>query len=150
MSEPTGSAGAQESALDVPGGAPRFDPELAARFRAAFAYAGKTKPKDIAVALAVSTRTVHRLANGNSEIDQDLKDRVTQLTGVPRWFMEHGFDPSATADDPVLAERVERLDNQMETVLEILTGRVAGDATGPGRQGAAGDRVGGRTSDPRG
>lgn len=87
----------------------------AARLRAAFAYAGM-EPRDIAQALGVSARTVHRLRTGQAPIDRDLEQRVLEITGVPEWFLREGF---GVESEPALAERVEALERQIATLPDV-------------------------------
>lgn len=108
---------------------PSFDLELAARFRAAFGYAGMT-PANVAKALGVSVRTVNRLNTGYSEITAERVDQTIALTHVPSWFMEHGWEGANLPDEVGLAEEVQALRSQMETVLSILGVRAGGGAGG--------------------
>lgn len=100
--------------------------EQAARFRAAFAWApGYAGPKQIAEALGVSESTAKRLSSGKGKYDHELWEDVIEITGVPRWFIDDGWDGANVPSEVGLAERVERLENEVGVLLKILRGRVA-------------------------
>ena len=97
------------------------------RLRAARNYRGLTQP-DLAAQLDVSVSTLSRWERGEAEVPDRIFLTVGDLCDVPRWFMEHGFNPSAAQEEPALAEDVEALQRQMDTVLQVLAIRVAGAA----------------------
>ena len=81
----------------------------------------------------MSARTYSNVENGTR--DQRLSDEqlrtIADLCSVPRDFMSRGFDP-ATTDQPSVLERTEALEQQMETVLQLIARRAivqAGSAT---------------------
>lgn len=111
-----------------------LESEHAARFRAAFAYAGFPGPSAIGKALGVSDSTAKRLergellSNGKTRFTRELWDQVIALTGVPPWFVEQGFSGVGLPDETRLAERTEALESQMRTVLNLLSTRVSSAA----------------------
>jgi transcriptional regulator with XRE-family HTH domain len=70
---------------------PRPD-SLAARLRAAQAYAGVSNPA-LADELGVSVETLSRMKNGKTTIPESVPGRVADFCGLPRAFMEVGFAP---------------------------------------------------------
>lgn len=102
---------------------------LAARFRAAMAWAGYPGPQEIGKALGFSTRTATRYLAGEaqksgSRYTPQFWERVLELTGVPPWFIEHGWAGANVPDEVGVAEKVEALDAQMSVVMSILRGHV--------------------------
>ena len=113
-------------------------PELenAARLRAAFAYKGIIGPTPIGKALGVSDSTAKRLIrgdrqeNGKSRYTRELWDSVLEITAVPPWFIQHGWDGANIPDEASMAEEVQALRHQMDTVLGIIGARaLAGGAS---------------------
>lgn len=97
------------------------DPEVAARLRAAFAYARLSK-KARAAALGVGERHVHRIESAEVELDPRRLPGVIEATGVPAWFFETGFSTPPETEEPSVAEKVEALEEQMRTVLRRIGG----------------------------
>jgi transcriptional regulator with XRE-family HTH domain len=102
-------------------------PELAARLRAAFAYADMDKAQRAEV-LGVSPRQVTRLLTGEVPLDPYKLPAVAQATGVPESFFEEGW-PDESPSTPERLERVEhlyatlngRLEQEAERRRETLT-----------------------------
>jgi len=68
-------------------------PEAARRVRAALAYAG-TSHADISKATGITAGTLRNMTSHSRPSGGSL-DRlylIAEACGVPRWFMEHGFD----------------------------------------------------------
>ncbi|MBX5461652.1 MAG: helix-turn-helix transcriptional regulator [Steroidobacteraceae bacterium] len=116
---------------------PKGDVELAARLRAAFAFADLTKAER-AAALGVSVRTVGRYESAELDLPRDLWPAVCEVTGVPEWFLRHGWEPPAVdQNDPLeqrvaaleqmAAGRIARLERQMVQLATMVRQR-AGDA----------------------
>lgn len=103
--------------------------ERGARYRAAWAYRSDLGQGDIADLLRTSKRTVSRIFAGETDPGEEGRRITMRETGVPSWFFQHGWDPPSTSPDPELAERVDALEGKVETMLRILTGRVAGAAS---------------------
>jgi hypothetical protein len=121
--------------------------EQAARFRAAFAYANYPGPSKIGQALGKSDATVKKLRNGTGVYTHELWEQVIALTGVPRWFIEHGWEGANVPNEVGLAEKVETLESEMDVVLRILRvrlGRSAVAGTDPPLEhpGDPGDQTG--------
>jgi len=87
------------------------DTEYAARVRAARAYSGMAA-KPFARALKVSARTLSRIENNEptKERSRQEPEIVADTTGVPVWFMQHGFNPPPSS---TLEERVARLEREV-------------------------------------
>lgn len=110
--------------------------ERGARFRAAWTYKGLTLGK-IAGLLHTSERTVQRMYTGETEPDAQQLRVTIDTTGVPAWFFDQGWQPPLNDAGSELEDRVDTLEGQMDTVLDILTRRVAAlgrDASGPSDQ----------------
>lgn len=118
--------------------------QRAARFRAAFAYAGYAGPKAIGEGLGLSARHAARMSRGSVDIRPEHWDQMRELTKacVPRWFIDSGWNGAAVPDEVGLAEKVETLENEMDVVLRILQIRLGKAA------GAAPDPPPGRRVDP--
>jgi transcriptional regulator with XRE-family HTH domain len=87
---------------------------LAARIRAAFAYADIKRPA-AAAALGVSVETVSRWTSGSGGPPiREVREQIAGLTGVPLDFLEHGFrDPEpATESDELRQLRQDLADLQ--------------------------------------
>lgn len=106
---------------------PQYDMELAARFKAAWAYA-RIPNKAAAAALGVSERTYSRMTTGATEIDDKAREITVAETGVPAWFIAHGFDPPPATEDPDLLERTKALEEKVETLYRVLVSRQLSDA----------------------
>jgi transcriptional regulator with XRE-family HTH domain len=85
--------------------------EVAARLRAAFAYANMSKA-DRAAVLQVSARTVTRIESGEVQVAGDKLADVAKATGVPMAFFEDGW-PNGT---PLPVERVDKVEFELETL----------------------------------
>ena len=105
---------------------PNGDPEEAARLRAAFAYAGKTKAERARI-LGVALRTVSRWESAETKIPSEAWPLVADATGVPAWFIESGFAIPPQPEEPTLAERVDALEMQISALVK----QRAGDETEP-------------------
>lgn len=120
-----------EEAEDDPG---TIRPELealGARLRAGFWYLGMG-PKDVAAVMNVGTSTVHRVYRGSTKASEDKRRQMTEIAlerGVPVWFLDHGWEGANVPDEAGLADEVQALRNQMDTVLRIIGLRAAGAAT---------------------
>lgn len=90
-------------------------PELAARVRAAFAFADLSKTERAQV-LGVSPRTVTRYENGQSDIDPRLLSAISEATGVPEAFFAYGW----SQEDPTAVERVEALEHQLAAIRQSI------------------------------
>jgi hypothetical protein len=104
--------------------------ELGARLRAGFWLYGQG-PKDVAEALTISTSVVHRVYRGSTEAHRGQYDQMRKLAlslGVPGWFLDHGWDGANVPDEVGIAEEVQALRNQMDTVLAIIANRSAAGA----------------------
>lgn len=101
-----------------------YDPETAARMRAALAYKG-LGVGEAAGQFGVAERTIYRWTRAESPIPLEVVEQAAQLTGVPLWFLRHGFEPPHASDDPDLAERVAALEQQIATIVRLLTGNVS-------------------------
>jgi transcriptional regulator with XRE-family HTH domain len=105
---------------------PPDHPDLrAALLRAARGYSGIPQPT-LAEGLGVHTSTLSRYERGEKIISGEMLTRAGELCGIPEWFMEYGFEVPVAIDTPNLNEKVEALERQMATVLEILTLRSVG------------------------
>jgi transcriptional regulator with XRE-family HTH domain len=81
------------------------DPQVAARVRAARAFAG-LEQAEVAQALEVSVGTYKRIEQGARPASKPERTRIAALCGVPIGFMESGFDHLLIASDDLLARRV--------------------------------------------
>lgn len=93
--------------------------EDARRVRVAQAWAGLTD-EDFAKQLNVSVRTVGRLRRGETPLDAGRRQRIADVTEVPEWFMEHGFDGATATGEPGLAERVVALEDGLRTLASTV------------------------------
>lgn len=91
-------------------------PELAARLRAAFAYADMTKAERAEV-LGVSQRQVTRILSGEVAVDPYKLPAVAAATGVPESFFEEDW----LNGSPSTPERVEALEHQYATLHALVT-----------------------------
>lgn len=94
----------------------------AARVRVAQAWRGLSDD-EMAAALGTSRRTIGRLRSGAAPLDDRRRRRITEITGVPMWFMEHGFAAAPEPDEPALDERVAALEQKFETLRSTLLTR---------------------------
>lgn len=111
--------------------------ELAARVRAARGWADMNR-REMGEALGVSERQVTRLESGQAEVTLEISQRIAVATGVPTWFMEHGFAAPAEPEEPAFAERLETLEHQMGTVLDQLAIRFGAAAAAAASRPAPG------------
>lgn len=89
--------------------------ERAARIRAAIAYSDRDQ-KDLAEQLGISVTTLSRYENGKSPVDDKAAVRILTACGVPEWFLEHGFQDAPEPEAPSVAERVEAIGHQLESL----------------------------------
>ena len=94
---------------------------------------------ELAELFGVSVETASKVLAGAKELDDKQLTSLAGRTGVPLEFFAHGFE--TPPESPVLAEKIEALESQMQTVLGILTTRVAGEAATTARK-PPGERVG--------
>ncbi len=115
---------------------------LGARLRGAFWLHGLS-PTDVAERLDVSTNTVHRVYRGDAAASPYQYERAHALAlalGIPRWFLDEGWEGANVPDDVSLAEEVQALRGQMDAVLKIIgTRALAGAASAVRQQGQLGD-----------
>lgn len=113
--------------------------------RAARGFSDLSQPA-LAAELGVSVTTLSRMENGKTPIDLSTAYAIADLCKVPRWFMDLGFEGSALTEDPTLAERVEALENRMDSIYELALNRVGvdigRDPREPGEDSGAGGREG--------
>jgi transcriptional regulator with XRE-family HTH domain len=90
----------------------------AARIRAARNFADLDQAT-FAEALGVSVATVKRYERGTRDVSLDICYLLADMCGVPRAFMEHGFEstaPPATADVVLRAQ---------ETIVAVIEARMS-------------------------
>lgn len=117
--------------------------QLPRRLRAARQYAGMSR-EEVAKAIDRVEETVARYERGQTEPDSTVIGALAKAMRIPRWFLDAGFNPPA--DDPDLAEEVEYLKNQMQSVWRELAAILDRDSETPAR--AARARKLGGTGDP--
>jgi hypothetical protein len=115
-----------------------ISPEQAQRVRTAGAYVGaKSEPK-LSALLGIERSMLRRILTGKRdwhdlENGTDFFDRVVDKTGVPRWFLQHGF---SAAGDQLRESEVQRA-VELTTELQAELRRLARPAahTPPGGLG---------------
>src|SRR5262245_30620597 len=86
----------------------------AARIRVARSYADLDQAA-FAKALGVSVVTVKRIERGNRDISLDDMFRLADMCGVPRAFMERGFEGAAT---PATSDEVLKVKDEIVATIE--------------------------------
>lgn len=96
-----------------------MDPDLAIpRARAAWAFS-RMDQKDLAAAASLHYDRLRAILGGGrppKDIPIEELWAIANAAGVPRWFMEHGFDALQQTVDPALAEDLRRVE---ETVTQM-------------------------------
>ena len=111
----------------------------AARLRAAQGYARLSDP-DAADILGVSVTQYQRFKRGLAVTTPEQRLALADATGVPPWFMDHGFEPPVAIREDQALGRIAALERQVTLLLQREGAR--GGLAPPG----AGDR---RGEDPR-
>lgn len=94
--------------------------EDARRLRAAQAWKGLSD-EELASALGVSKRTVGRMRSGEARLDAERKARIAEVTGVPEWFMQSGFDRGGDGD---LEGRIAQLEDSFRELRSTVATRL--------------------------
>jgi hypothetical protein len=121
----------------------------AARVRAALAYQGIVVETEGAEATGIGLSTLRRITarkNPRGVKNDELGKIAAACPSVPAWFFADGWEGVAVPDEVGLAEKVERLEGQVEALYKLLGDRII--ATLP----PAAERPGGRATpgdDPR-
>jgi transcriptional regulator with XRE-family HTH domain len=80
---------------------------MAARIRAAHAYSDLSR-QELAAAINLSARQLGRLESGEVMPDNDLRERIAEVCGVPLEFLEDGWPDG----QPSSGERLDALEAQ--------------------------------------
>lgn len=115
----------------------------AARVRAALAYEGIVVESEGAKATGIGLSTLRRITsrkNPRGLKDKELSQIAAACPSVPAWFFADGWEGVDVPDEVGLAEKVERLEGQVETLYKLLGDRII--ATLP----PASERPGGRAT----
>ncbi len=88
--------------------------DRAARVRGARAIAGLKQP-ELGALISTSAQTVKRMESGEKAVSLDELRLIADACGVPRWFMEGGFDarPEEMSEQDRLQEDIARLEQQL-------------------------------------
>jgi transcriptional regulator with XRE-family HTH domain len=103
---------------DAPGGV------HAARLRAALAY-GRLSDAEAADALGVSVTQLSRLKRGAAMCNPVQRRVLAQRTGVPWWFLEHGFAPPVDIREQDALNRIAALEEHVEADRDLRAELVA-------------------------
>lgn len=116
------------------------DAERAARVRAALAFkfpsAGphKVKVPEQAKALgwdhSANNRAIYRLLDGDARLFDEKLETLVAVTGVPRWFLEHGFAPPVETGETEIRLQLAMLERTLSQRLADLERQM--HAAGPG------------------